>query len=78
MFPRIRVLGALLPLAVLAGCGGPSASDIEKLIGQPVKDVSCAEATGKSGYSCTFKSVKGPDWPITRNVVKGDNGWYLN
>lgn len=76
---RMRTVGAVCVAGlVLTGCGGPSSSDIERLIGRAVKDVSCTEAAGKPGYTCTFKTVTGPDWPITRTVVKGDRGWYLN
>lgn len=77
MMKSIRALCALLPLAILAGCSEPEPSDIEKLVGQPVKDVACAEASGKAGYTCTYKLVNAPEWSLTCDVVKGDSGWYL-
>lgn len=77
MIKRIRACFALIPLCVLAGCGGPSESDLQKFystiwVNPKVSDVQCVESAGQPGYTCTFmlngRSEK-------ESFVKSGNGW---
>ena len=72
MLHRIRIVCALLPLVILAGCGEPSASDLKQLFG-PISDLNCVESVGKPGYTCVIAYSDGLS--ITRSVVKVNDRW---
>jgi hypothetical protein len=72
---RIRTLAVLPMLAVLAGCGEPSKDDVVRAIGQrDISNVSCAAASGKPGYVCTFTYLRDS---LTRRLVKDDGGRWI-
>ena len=75
MKKRIRIVCGLLPLVILAGCGGPSASDLEDLFGRII-ELNCVESVGKPGYTCVIVSPDGT--ARTRSVVKVNDRWQVN
>lgn len=75
MKKHLRAICALLPLCILAGCGEPSASDLQSLFG-PISDLSCTDSVGKPGYTCTIAYSSGTT--ITRSVVKINGRWETN
>lgn len=73
---KLSTLAVLPLLAMLAGCGEPSADDVIAALGEhSIRDVSCAAASGQPGYVCSFKYngiYNGVS--ATRRLVKTDGG----
>jgi len=63
----------------LAGCG-PSDSDVRRAVGGDpgdVFDISCTEAIGKPGYTCTY-TFRNKAFVLTRRFVKSSDGnWNI-
>ena len=77
MMNSLRALCAILPLAVLAGCGGPSEADVAKLysgvVANPkIENLKCVESVGEAGYTCVYwmNGIQG-----RKSFVKSGNGW---
>lgn len=66
----------IIPLGVLAGCGGPSEEDIAKTYDTNEKVVihECVESVGKPGYTCTF-SFGTNGYAYTYSFVKVGDNW---
>ena len=72
---RIGTLAVLPLLAMLAGCGEPSTDDIGTAIGhRNISDVSCATASVRPGYVCTYTYG---GMSLTQRLVKADSGRWM-
>lgn len=73
----LRNAAVALACSFLAGCGGPSDTDIARAVGKPkseITNVSCAEASGQPGYVCSFTYLGNV---LTRRFIKAGDGYQL-
>lgn len=73
----LRNAAAVAACLFLAGCFGPSDTDIAQAVGKPkseITNVSCAEAVGQPGYVCSFTYLNNV---LTRRFIKTDSGYQL-
>ena len=71
---RLRNFAPLCLLTMLAACGGPSNQEVISAVGnREISDISCVQANGAPGYTCTFRLGRDV---LTRRVVKRESGGW--
>lgn len=81
---RISILASCAWAVLLAGCGGPSNSDVEKELGDTlvkggakvhsVKNLGCVAAQGANGYLCDVQTDVTVKMPFVGPMRKASTG----